>query len=368
MRLRNLFMILLLCMTVGMFGVSCTGDDGAQGPKGDTGEQGAPGQDGADAGDSTEHYGFLKMWGSKTGDIACDDPLLSTTAAFPRTEPLDPIHVDGEDDFAIPTATDGTGLNAPITVVCGSELFGPQEVKAEGNVNVADDVSPNGLVFVKTGRAAVAEHETARTPQNDIDPATKTTTSKKFVGGYVVATQNTTGGSEEPLDRRDLYRDCQKGTPPPGIRGDWQGVQIIENTKAFRDGGQVNLSDGKTPDGNTPAIEAEVTTTKVCVRLDSHPGVVKCFIDVDSSDDTKDSKDIALYDAEKGATSLMKLRNENAPAGTLSDEDATPVGVDNGDALQHLFGNPTSDPVGAAEFSADDREQLCNLFEEGLNQ
>ena len=41
MRLRNLFMILLLCMTVGLFAVSCS--DGDDGPKGDPGEQGEKG-------------------------------------------------------------------------------------------------------------------------------------------------------------------------------------------------------------------------------------------------------------------------------------------------------------------------------------
>ncbi len=44
MRLRNLFMILLLCMTVGLFAVSCSdGKDGAPGAKGEQGEPGPPG-------------------------------------------------------------------------------------------------------------------------------------------------------------------------------------------------------------------------------------------------------------------------------------------------------------------------------------
>ncbi len=44
MRLRNLFMILLLCMTVGLFAVSCSdGDTGPQGEQGEKGEKGDPG-------------------------------------------------------------------------------------------------------------------------------------------------------------------------------------------------------------------------------------------------------------------------------------------------------------------------------------
>ena len=45
MRLRNLFMILLLCMTVGLFAVSCSdGDTGPQGPPGETGPPGPEGK------------------------------------------------------------------------------------------------------------------------------------------------------------------------------------------------------------------------------------------------------------------------------------------------------------------------------------
>ena len=45
MKLRlNLFLILLLCMTVGMFGISCTGEDGATGPPGPQGPPGPPGE------------------------------------------------------------------------------------------------------------------------------------------------------------------------------------------------------------------------------------------------------------------------------------------------------------------------------------
>ena len=54
MRLRNLFVILLLCMTVGVLGTSCAGSDGADGargpagPAGPAGPQGPAGADGMD--------------------------------------------------------------------------------------------------------------------------------------------------------------------------------------------------------------------------------------------------------------------------------------------------------------------------------
>ena len=55
MRLRNLFMILLLCMTVGLFAVSCSdGDTGPAGPPGPAGPAGPAGDAGKDGEDFTE--------------------------------------------------------------------------------------------------------------------------------------------------------------------------------------------------------------------------------------------------------------------------------------------------------------------------
>ncbi|MYB26728.1 MAG: calcium-binding protein [Candidatus Dadabacteria bacterium] len=79
MRLRNLFMILLLCMTVGILGTSCTGDDGAQGPpgpQGPPGEQGEPGMD-ITSPDSTSEEGCeefverIRFSGTSGDDIIC---------------------------------------------------------------------------------------------------------------------------------------------------------------------------------------------------------------------------------------------------------------------------------------------------------
>ena len=46
MKLRNFFMVLLLCMAVGVLGTSCTGEDGAMGPQGEPGAQGPKGDPG----------------------------------------------------------------------------------------------------------------------------------------------------------------------------------------------------------------------------------------------------------------------------------------------------------------------------------
>ena len=89
MRLRNLFMILLLCMTVGLFAVSCSdGDTGPQGPPGPAGPAGPEGPEGKPApepedmskemenpDDCTIQASASKMGeefvGTKTDDIIC---------------------------------------------------------------------------------------------------------------------------------------------------------------------------------------------------------------------------------------------------------------------------------------------------------
>ena len=90
MRLRNLFMVLLLCMTVGLFAVSCTGDDGAQGPPGPPGpqgEQGPPGEDHTgpeppEVGDCDHMVvGAVPFVGSSGDDVICGDDAANAVDA-----------------------------------------------------------------------------------------------------------------------------------------------------------------------------------------------------------------------------------------------------------------------------------------------
>jgi len=148
------------------------------------------------------------------------------------------------------------------------------------------------------------------------------------------------------------------------IKGDWRGVKIVENVKGYRAGQRVDITPGNDTD-TAGTSEVNITTTKVCVRLDAHPGIVKCFIDIDhSADDMKDAKMIAYYDTESGATPVKKLVNTNfnattAPTGTLS--------VDITNVATTLFGNLQADgTLAAGDLSIPHTEQLCNLFEEGL--
>lgn len=79
MKLRNFFMILLLCTVVGVFGVSCTGDDGPPGPQGEQGPQGPPGPGAenpvAPEDDECDQVvtGMAEFTGSSGSDVLCGD-------------------------------------------------------------------------------------------------------------------------------------------------------------------------------------------------------------------------------------------------------------------------------------------------------
>ena len=357
MRLRNLFMILLLCMTVGMFGVSCTGDDGAQGAKGDTGEQGPPGDDGADAGDATSTYDFLKAWGGgEKGEISCSDDILTGDAAFPGPAMLMPD-----------VTANGPNPTVEFAVQCSENLFRPlvatDSIKV-GAVTVNDatsdtdaTIAANEIAFVATGRltganAIVTESETEPTSTKR---ATSTVETKRFVGGVILADMSTTGGNDEVLERHELYSNCGVGTPPSDIRGEWRAVKITKVVTQYSQPGVDVLGTETGETGNGPAT---TTTTKVCVKLDSTPGVVKCFIEEDGPvTGTGDAKQqIALYDAETGATAVAPLAG---PDGMLS----TPSGATSSTPDDTLF-DVTGDDVEG--LTAGHLMRTCLLFEEGL--
>ena len=349
MRLRNLFMILLLCMTVGMFGVSCTGDDGAQGPPGPPGEQGPPGEGGTDAGDGTNYYGFLKSWGSETGEISCDDPILTGMGVFPGPDALKPLVNDA-----------GQPALDALEVQCGTVLFETMDVDASGSPiaaiqGLSTDVDGE-LILVKTETGS-EDRTVTPVDSTEISRAKSVATTKTFSGGILFADMNTTGGNDEVLDRRDLFNDCRIGTPPSDIRGHWRAVKIEDVTTEHDATTRQILS----------ATAVTATTTKVCLRLDSTPGVVKCFIEKevdapsvgDAEPNDSLSQQIAIYDgaAEEGME-LSTVKAGNA-SGVLPPAETDP----NSNALQNFFGDSTTpDNITALNVS-----RLCNLFTEGLD-
>ena len=360
MRLRNLFLLLLLCMTVGVFSVACTGDDGAQGPKGDTGEQGPPGDDGADAGDSTDYYGFLKSWGSDTGEIACTDPILQGTGVFPGPETLTPLK-----------ATDGSPAPVSLEVQCGDVLFEQMDVDAPGSPvaavqGLAGQIDGE-LIFVKT-EAGSEDKTVEQIDSTQISRAKSVTTTKTFSGGMLFADMKTDGGNEEFFDRRDLFRDCRIGTSPSAIKGHWRAVKIVADT--------VEHNADKQPIADTIV---KATTTKVCLRLDSTPGVVKCFVEKDVNAPTVDSaepndsisQEIAIYDstAEPGME-LSTVKAGSPATGPMRFLPPVPPATDlQSNQNQNFFGDGVSSDSDSDSDNilALNVSRLCNLFTEGLD-
>ena len=340
MRLRNLFMILLLCMTVGMFGVSCTGDDGAQGPPGPKGDTGEAGEDGSDGSGAMGTYDFLTTWGSDTGTIGCSDPILKGNAAFPGPESLDTIMIGG-----VPTP--GVG----ITSGCADAVFSAltaDNVRQLSKVQGLPDTAAGDLVFIKTEQliGARAMKESNEIAATSTVGAKRVDSVKEFVGGSFFAELSRSGGNDEFFERAQLYTDCSIGTPPASLKGHWRAIRIEEKENEYSGPG-VKLAD----------TETVTTTVKVCLRLDSTPGTVKCFIEktVNPPGDTTPADTvtemIALYDATAGEgeelTVVAPLAGDDGMLGTAS----PPANLDD------FFG------AGNA-LTGDNVVKLCNLFEE----
>ena len=262
MRLRDLFMILLLCMTVGVFSVACTGDDGEAGVQGPQGEQGPPGED---AGSVEYNYSFLPSWGQASGKMACDDPLITSTGVFPGPAELKQL-----------VGTNGQPAPVRQDAICGTDDTGILvAVAPDLNGDGAPDEPGVGLVFNVTHTGAEKPVMTQVPPQGKDNPRLMTTT-KHFSGGMVFAKLASTGSSDEAFSRAQLYHDCGGVTAPPEVQGEFRAVQIVEEDVVL---GVDETTSGATEGTYIPLDATKITTTtrKVCVRLDSLPGAVKCY-------------------------------------------------------------------------------------------
>ena len=294
MRLRNLFMILLLCMTVGVFS-ACTGDDGAtgpQGPPGPAGPAGEPGDDGEDAGSTESNYPFLTTWGDEDGRLACDDPLLTEEGVFPGPASLTALGAATNAVRYAATNNDADTANGYVAIGCASTIFDAVEnPNLDGNeggdlmgaaatsTNVTNaDATPQtaALIFVKTARggdAAPVTQPGARAAVANGRAGEVRTVQKTFTEGKFFANMDVTRVAGEVADRRDLYRDCDKGTAtaPPALAGEWRAVHIDDRHRNT----QINDNGFEVAAANTEVVR---TTRKVCIRLDSLPGAVKCYV------------------------------------------------------------------------------------------
>ncbi len=308
MKLRNL--IFALFLVIGAIGfVSCTGDDGEAGPAGPAGPAGEPGDPG-DSGDASGTYSFLTSWGSETGTVTCGDDLLEGSGPLP-----------GGSDAATGKLSDPmpAGVNpAPLTAACNAENAGMFNTLEVADVNAISDLDlatdPEafadtiGLVFIKTGKGAAAA-EVINVPMTEFNPATQVTTNKTFVRGQVFAELNFSGS--QGLERLDLYSQCGIGTSPGNVVGTWQAVRIHQSAQPYADG--LPVDQDTTDDGVQPL--APTITTKICVTLDAHPGVTKCYVNVTGDlNPANNGTRIALYDGAELHTVVATPQAASSPA------------------------------------------------------
>ncbi len=350
MKLRNL--IFGLFLAIGAIGfTACTGDDGSQGPKGDQGEQGDQGPPGEDASTREYSYPFLVNWGAPSGKLACDDSLLTGKAAFPGPESLTPFTMDQA------ALTSNLAQNVRCSQDDADTFFADFDYDADGD---GDKTSQEGLLFIKTGRGSMKYDPVNSAPE--LSTPTRTTTTASFSGGTVVGNMVMTGSWLEPVDRRDLWRECEVGTTPSMIKGDWRAVK-----KETRTAERLAASNGSFMDGATSVT----TLRKLCVRLDSLPGAVKCYVRTTISGATAAAPTTPLADGTMTITGERVGSTE--VVGIYENEDITPtmpapsqVGLLTPDTFgaDVNFIDALADGSASADENDFQQEKLCNLFNE----
>ncbi len=325
---------------------ACTGDDGAPGAPGEQGPPGEQGEPGADAGDVEYSYPFLTNWGDSDGNISCSNSLLNETAAFPGPASLEAL------DMADVRRLD---------VTCSENVFAAADPDFDGD-GAPDGEMVTGLAFNRTHSGAEMGSPVVTPGAGDANP-TSNTVNKNFSGGVIVAKMSTTGGSQEAFDRAQLNHDCvdSSGSAPPGIAGEWRGVKIVETDHVLR----VDQGDTDTATTGTyvPIVTTAITktTTKVCVRLDSLLGSVKCYVRETTAGEragmaagTTETigtySDAALHPVMPAADKDSKLVNPQDDITANDELDASFLGLDAG-------GDGTLDNDVNAE-------KVCNLFSE----
>lgn len=342
MRLRNLLFVLLLCMTVGVLGTSCTGDDGAQGPPGPPGPPGPAGEpmDG-DMEETTAFYDFLKSWGSETGEIACSDPLLTGMGPLPGPEELEAI-IQRADDTSTNEVNEAI-LNSAVRVTCDNGDWG-----AVNKVGAQPVTSTEGIVLWKTDRMKMThEGDPVRVPKDDFGLAKEIETTTYFVGGSIAANIPSKGG-DEGFERAALNNQCGIGTSPPAIIGKWRAVKKEAKITTYEDGKKVE----GTVSAPNPIPKAPLLL-KVCVVLDAHPGVTKCYVNKLKNDGTH-AMSVNLYDGENLVMPPV-VTMDKLPGNSDTDQHA--------DLFSGVGGGG-----GAADATSDfgDVENLCALFSQGV--
>ena len=330
-------MILLLCMTVGMFS-ACTGDDGEAGPPGPPGPPGPAAEptETMDMDEPTLHYAFLGNWGYPDG-LNCNN--LETTDPFPGPAELDP-YTDANGNALIASfeaQCDGNDMpllaEMAVTTGTGDDRVPGFDSKYLGlGVGEGNLAATAELVFIKTMAGEESDlGDPVFVPETDRSPASLVGTTTKFAGGPFMA-EFADEGSGEGLQRLLLYSECDKGTAPPDLKGEWRGVLKTETITTID------------PQSKVRSLAGTKTTTKICVRLDAMPNAVKCFIDVRATNPAiaASTQQIAVYKDGKAMTvgKVLPSLPSFTPDGDAAE---TALGAD-----QDFFGTVTN-PVGTSE-------------------
>lgn len=262
----------------------------------------------------------MTTWGSADGEVACDDPALAGTGVFPGPEELTALSATGLGNFD----SAATPVNDTVAAGCDAALFGAAAYV--NKLGAAATGADNSIIFEKTHRAEPTP-TMEQVAATEFERAHVLTTTHRFAGGPFHANMPSTG-SDEGFERALLYSNCGVGTDPPAVAGEWRSVEITE-AKAYYVAG-VAIDAASNP---APSI-----TRKVCVRLDSTPGTVKCFVDK----------------PDVGTNAMVSIGIYN-PDGTLTPIMTTSTAGLTGDAGALQF-------TAAADFNA---ANLCRLFEGG---
>ena len=185
------------------------------------------------------------------------------------------------------------------------------------------------------------------------------TVQKTFTGGMFFANMDATKVAGEVADRLDLYRNCDKGTAtaPPELRGEWRAVHIEEKTW------NTQISSGfVAPVENTTVTK---TTKKVCIRLDSLPGAVKCYVREEVTPDATPADNSPAALATRSMTEKIIIYGDGTDSMVVDPKAAAATAANNPGRLGPADADPVVNTVqfigNANDFQG---EKLCNLFSE----
>ena len=257
----------------------------------------------------------------------------------------------------------GNPSPARVNIVCAADGTSGALVAVDPDLNgdgQADGTTTNGLVFNRTHIGAEDPVTTPVPGEGDASPRVITTT-KNFSGGTVHGQLAATGASDEAFSRSLLYHECGVGTSPPSVQGEFRAVRIVETDTVLEveDDNTVATFGTYVPVAATAIM---TTTYKVCVTLDSLPGVVKCYARVQ-------------VEGARAGTAIGTTETVGIYSDAMLHAVAPMAGMDG--AITAVAGAQTgATNILGLDVNADDSfdddipvgGQICNLFAETANQ